>query len=91
MELVSHEIQRAQEGGLVYVVGVVTNHDPVQYFDVTVEFDIFDSAGQAVGETSDYNGNLAPNKGWEFRALVFEENAADAKPKNGGVKGKKDG
>ncbi len=91
LELLSSNIQRAQEGGLVYVVGVVTNHDPVQYFNVKVEFDLFDSNGQPLGETSDYNGNLAPNKGWEFRALVLEENAADAKPKaGGGVSGEKD-
>ena len=92
LELLSHNIQRAQEGGLVYVVGVVTNHDPVQYFNVKVEFDLFDSGGQPLGETADYNGNLAPNKGWEFRALVLEENTADAKPKaGGGVTGEKDG
>jgi len=92
LELLNSNIQRAQEGGLVYVVGVVTNHDPVQYFNVKVEFDLFDSGGQPLGETADYNGNLAPNKAWEFRALVLEENAADAKPKaGGGVSGEKDG
>ena len=90
LELVSHTLQKASEGGLIYVVGVVTNHDPEQYFNVKVEFDLFDADGQPLGDTSDYNGNLAPQKSWEFRALVLEENASSEKPKpGGGVSGEK--
>ena len=90
LELLSHTLQKAPEGGLVYVIGVVTNHDPEQYFNVKVAFDLFDAEGQPLGDTSDYQGNLAPNKAWEFSALVLEDNAASEKPKpGGGVSGEK--
>lgn len=90
LEIMEFQLQKAQEGGLFYVVGTVTNHDPMQYFDVKVEFDLFDSAGQRISETSDYNGNLAPNDGWEFRALVLEEDIVKAEKKGEGVIGEPD-
>ena len=90
LELVSHELQKAAEGGLIYVVGVVTNHDPEQYFNVKVEFDLFDSEGQPLGDAQDFNSNMAANTDWEFKALALEESVSSVKPKaNGGVSGEK--
>ena len=88
LEVLTFNIQKAQEGGLVYVVGTLTNHDAVQYFDVRVEFNLFDASGAQFSDTSDYQGNLAPNDGWEFRALVLEEGVAKAELK--GVTGEPD-
>ncbi len=77
--LLESNLQKAVDGGLTYVVGSVTNFDNAQWFDVTVKFELFDANGQRIGETSDYNGNIAPRSGWDFQALVLEENADNHK------------
>jgi len=65
---------------LVYVMGTLTNHAPIQYFNLRVEFDLFDKTGtNKVGHTTDYVGNLGPTSAWTFKALVMEENATEAK------------
>ncbi len=72
-------LQKAVDGGLTYVVGSVTNFDTAQYFEVNVRFELFDANNQLIGEASDYNGNIAGRAGWDFQALVLEENAASVK------------
>lgn len=79
LEVLNYSLQKAKDGGLVYVVGTLTNHAPSQYFTLRVEFDLFDKSANKVGNTSDYVGNLGPTSAWSFKALVLEENATEAK------------
>lgn len=79
LEVLEYHLQKAQEGGLFYVVGTLTNHGPVQYFDVKVEFELQDLDRMPLGNTSDYNGNLPGSNGWSFKALVLEEDVSNVK------------
>lgn len=79
LEVLNYSLQKAKDGGLVYVVGTLTNHAPSQYFTLRVEFDLFDKSGNKVDNTSDYFSNLGPTSAWSFKALVLEQNATEAK------------
>lgn len=79
LEVVSHQLQRAKDGGLVYVIGVVTNHSDQQYFRLNIEFGLTDKEGKELGTTSDYTGNLAAHGTWDFKAIVLESSTAQAK------------
>lgn len=79
LEVLKHNLQKAKEGGLVYVVGTVTNHGDGQYFRLNIEFELSDRDGKSLGSTTDYIGNLAGHGTWEFKAIVLESSAANAK------------
>ena len=97
LEVLEYHIQKAKEGGLVYVIGSVTNHSEQQYFRLNIEFELSDKESKPLGSTTDYVGNLAPHKLWEFKAIVLEATAANAKlvklegePENGPAPGQAD-
>lgn len=80
LEVLNYALQKAKDGDLVYVVGVLTNYAPIQYFDLRVEFDLLDKDGKKVGDTHDLFKNLGPTAAWNFKAVVvLAENAAEAK------------
>jgi hypothetical protein len=79
LELVHFELQKAKDGGLIYVIGSVTNHADKQFFNLKVEFNVLDQAGTTLGNASDYVGNIGPHAAWPFKALVLEEGAKQVK------------
>jgi hypothetical protein len=79
LELVRYDLQKAKDGGLVYVIGSVTNHSDKQFFNLKVEFNVLDQAGTSLGNATDYTGNIGPHAAWAFKALVLEEGAKQIK------------
>lgn len=79
LELLKHELQRAKDGGLIYVVGQVTNNTTEQFFNLKIEFELYDKAGLKLGTVTDLIGNMAPHGTWDFKALVYEGAVDQAK------------
>jgi len=64
---------------LVYASGTIRNEAGNQRFGVTVEIDLFDSAGHKIGSTKDHNRDVIEPRGtWTFRALLVQKNVASA-------------
>ena len=76
LQVLKQQIQKAEQGSLRYVSGVVTNHGDRQFFNVKVEFEMLNTNGQVVGNATDYLGNLAPHTAWNFRAQILDRDAA---------------
>ena len=76
LQVLKQQIQKAEQGSLRYVSGVVTNHGDRQFFNVKVEFEMLNTKGQVVGNANDYLGNLAPHTLWNFRAQILDRDAA---------------
>ena len=72
-------IEKAAEGNLRYVAGVITNHADKQLFNVKVEFEMLNAKGQVVGTANDYLGNLGANTAWDYRAQIVERDATKAR------------
>ena len=64
---------------LVHAGGSIVNTAHRQRFGVKVELELFDAAGQQVGNASDYKDVIEPNAEWKFSAPVVEKRAASAK------------
>lgn len=71
LQVLSFEVQKAKDGNLQYIVGIVTNHAAKQYFNVKLEFDLTRKDGKAGGLATDTIRNLAPNAGVTFKASVI--------------------
>ena len=71
LQVLSFEVQKAKDGNLQYIVGVVTNHAAKQYFNVKLEFDLTRTDGKAGDLATDTIRNLAPNAGVTFKASVI--------------------
>ncbi|GDY23457.1 hypothetical protein LBMAG56_48040 [Verrucomicrobiota bacterium] len=76
LQVLKQQIQKAEQGSLRYVSGVVTNHGDRQFFNVKVEYEMLNAKGQVVGNANDYLGNLAPHAAWNFRAQILDRDAA---------------
>ena len=72
-------IEKAAEGNLRYVAGVITNHADKQLFNVKVEFEMLNAKGQVVGTATDYLGNLGANTAWDYRAQIVDRDATKAR------------
>lgn len=79
LEVVKFEMQRMKDTSLVYVIGTVKNNSEVQHQSVRVDFNLFDKKGKQIGQASDYIMILEPKASWDFKALVVEAEAAEAK------------
>lgn len=79
LEVLNYQLQKAKDGGLVYVVGTVTNHSEQQYFKLNIEFELSDNTKKALGTTTDYVGSLGAHKTWDFKAIVLESSTGTAK------------
>ncbi len=75
-------LEKAENGNLVYAVGVLRNDSTRQRYGVKVQLDLFDDNGAKVGTTTDYTQFIIPGKEWRFRALIVEHNAARAEITN---------
>lgn len=71
LQVLSFEVQKARDGNLQYIVGVVTNHSAKQYFNVKLEFDLTRKDGRAGNPATDTIRNLAPNAGVTFKANII--------------------
>ena len=71
LQVLSFEVQKARDGNLQYIVGVLTNHAAKQYFNVKVGFDVTRKDGKTGDPASDLVRNLAPNAAITFKANVI--------------------
>lgn len=71
-------LEKAENGNLVYAVGVLRNESTRQRYGVKVQLELFDDNGAKVGTTTDYTQFILPGKEWRFRALVVEHRTARA-------------
>jgi predicted RNA-binding Zn-ribbon protein involved in translation (DUF1610 family) len=78
-ELVGHQIEKTPGTSLIYVVGSVSNGTDKQKFSVRVTFALTDKAGKPAGEATDYITVIEPGDTWNFRALILDSAAENAK------------
>jgi hypothetical protein len=71
-------LQKNSGSSLIYAVGTLTNTAARQRFGVKVVLDLFDDAGNKVGEATDYQQVIEPGSQWNFRALAVVPKTASA-------------
>lgn len=71
LQVLGFEIQKARDGNLQYIVGVVTNHSGRQFFNVKLEFELTRKDGKSGDVATDSIRNLAPNAGVAFKASII--------------------
>jgi hypothetical protein len=71
-------LQKNSGSSLIYAVGTLTNAAARQRFGVKVVLDLFDDAGNKVGEATDYQQVIEPGSPWNFRALAVVPKTASA-------------
>lgn len=71
LQILSFEVQKAKDGSLQYVIGVVTNHSAKQYFNVKLEFELTRKDGKTGEIATDSIRNLAGNAGMPFKASII--------------------
>ena len=79
LQLLENRFHKANDSGLIFVLGTVTNHTKVQFYNLKIEFELFDDAGTKVGTATDLANNLEGGKTWLFKAPVLDKQAAAAK------------
>ncbi len=80
LQLMGHKVQKAAVGNLQYVYAEVFNHSKnLEYFNVNIEFDLFNKQGRKIGVAKDYLGDLPPLGKWSVKAVIFEKDVASAK------------
>jgi hypothetical protein len=89
LQILNFEVQKAKDGNLQYIVGVVTNHAAKQYFNVKLEFVLTRKDGKSGDLATDTIRNLAPNAGVTFKASVIG-NTAVATAKLAKLEGEKE-
>lgn len=71
LQLLSFEVQKAKDGNLQYIVGVVTNHAAKQYFNVKLTFDLTRQGGKTGDTATDTLRNLPANVGSTFKVNII--------------------
>lgn len=71
LQLLSFEVQKAKDGNLQYIVGVVTNHAAKQYFNVKLTFDLTRQGGRTGDTATDTLRNLPANVGSTFKVNII--------------------
>lgn len=71
-------LQKAENGGLVYAIGVLRNESSRERFGVKVELDVFDAQDQKIGSATDYTQSIIAGKEWRFKALVIDRKTVRA-------------
>ncbi len=71
LQILNFEVQKAKDGNLQYVLGVVTNHSAKQYFNVKLEFELVRKDGKAGELATDSIRNLPGNAGMPFKASII--------------------
>jgi len=73
-------LKKTEGSSLVYAVGIVQNDSDRQRFGVRIQLDVLDAGDTIIGTASDYISVIEPNKTWQFKALLTESKAVQAKP-----------
>lgn len=89
LQVLNLEVQKAKDGNLQYIVGVVTNHSGKQLFNVKLEFELTRKDGKTGDLATDSIRNLAPNAGVTFKASIIG-NAPVAAAKLAKLEGEKE-
>lgn len=76
LEVLSHSTE--SDGYLRYIVGEIRNNTDKTYSYVQVEIGLYNGES-LVGSTLDNVNNLEPGQVWQFKALVYEDNATSYK------------
>lgn len=71
LQLLSFEVQKAKDGNLQYLVGVVTNHSAKQFFNVKLEFELTRTDGKPSDLATDTLRNLPANAGVPFKTSII--------------------
>ncbi len=71
LQILNFEVHKAKDGNLQYVMGVVTNHSPKQYFNVKLEFEVARKDGKAAELATDSIRNLSANSSMSFKASII--------------------
>ena len=71
LQVLNFDVQKAKDGNLQYIVGVVTNHAAKQYFNVKLEFDVTRKDGKSGDLAIDNIRNLPANGGTTFKANII--------------------
>jgi uncharacterized Zn finger protein (UPF0148 family) len=78
-EVTEHKIEKTPGTSLMYVVGSVFNGTDKQKFSVRVTFALTDKNGKPAGEATDYITVIESGDTWNFRALILDSAAENAK------------
>jgi hypothetical protein len=73
------QLEKTKGSSLVYAVGTVKNDSEHDRYGVRIELDLFNSKGGRIGAAKDYKDYLGPNQDWQFRALIPDPKAVEAK------------
>ena len=71
-------LQKNPGSSLIYAVGTLTNSSARQRFGVKLILNLFDEAGNKVGEATDYQQLIEPRSEWNFKALAVAPKTASA-------------
>ena len=71
LQVLSFEVQKATDGNLQYLVGVVTNHAAKQFFNVKLEFELTRKDGKAGDPATDTIRNLPANTSAPFKTSII--------------------
>ena len=58
------------------ITGILQNTSTSTYEMLTIEFNLFDSAGNQIGTAEDYLTNLQAGGTWKFKAVVFSDDVS---------------
>jgi hypothetical protein len=78
-EVTEYKIEKTAGTSLIYVVGSVFNGTDKQKFSVRVTFALTDKTGKPAGEATDYITVIESGDTWNFRALILDSAAENAK------------
>ena len=76
---VSREELLERYHAVVYAVGTAVNALNRQRFGVQIEVDLLNDAGQKIGSAKDYQQAMEPSGQWQFKALVMDAKATNAR------------
>lgn len=71
LQLLSFEVHKARDGNLQYIVGVVTNHSPKQFFNVKLTFGLTRQGGKIGDTATDTLRNLPANVSSTFKVNII--------------------
>lgn len=69
-------LQKSENGGLVYAVGTLKNDTGHQRFGIKVMLDVRDAQTNKIGSASDYVATMEPHGERRFKALLVQPKAA---------------
>ena len=59
--------------GIRYIVGTIKNTSNTTFTSASVQFALYDSAGNQIGTTADYISNFKAGNTWKFKAIITSD------------------